>query len=81
MPARDAIEAARGKIERFRAAASVPRDEALILNLEEQPLLGIKRSLKPVHLPQAALNYLSPRKRVSYFFEQTVPQSSEGVAA
>ena len=29
MPARDAIEAARGKIERFRAAASLPRDEAL----------------------------------------------------
>jgi HD-GYP domain-containing protein (c-di-GMP phosphodiesterase class II) len=61
--------------------ASVPRDEALILNLEEQPLLGIKRSLKPVHLPQAALNYLSPRKRVSYFFEQAVLQSGEGVAA
>ncbi len=29
MSARDAIEAARGKIERFRAAASLPRDEAL----------------------------------------------------
>ncbi|MEI6223438.1 MAG: M3 family metallopeptidase [Deltaproteobacteria bacterium] len=29
MPARDAIEAARGKIERFRATASLPRDEAL----------------------------------------------------
>ncbi len=61
--------------------ASIPRDEALVLNLEEQPLLGIKRSLKPIHLPQAALNYLSPRKRVSYFFEQVVPMSGGAVAA
>ena len=50
--------------------SAIPKDEALILNLEEQPKLGIRRSLKPVHLPQAALSYLSPRKRISYFFEQ-----------
>ncbi len=49
----------------------IPRDEALILNLENEPQLGIRRSLKPMHLPQAALSYLSPRKRISYFFEQT----------
>lgn len=48
----------------------VPRDEALVVNLEETPQLGIKRSLKPLHLPQAAMSYLSPRKRISYFFEQ-----------
>lgn len=55
----------------------IPRDEALILNLESEPQLGIRRSLKPVHLPQAALSYLSPRKRISYFFEQT--PSPQGV--
>ncbi len=55
-----------------------PRDDVLLLNLEQQPECGIKRSLKPVHLPQAALSYLSPRKRISYFFEQTVrSQGSE----
>jgi HD-GYP domain-containing protein (c-di-GMP phosphodiesterase class II) len=58
---------------------AVPRDEALIVNLEEHPLLGIRRSLKPVHLPQAALNYLSPRKRVSYFFEQVAPFGAEAI--
>lgn len=47
----------------------VPREESLILNLESQPDLGIRRSLKPAMLPQAALDYLAPRQRVAYFFE------------
>ncbi|MFX5680455.1 hypothetical protein ABTE28_20380, partial [Acinetobacter baumannii] len=36
----------------------VPKDEALVLNLEEMPDLGIRRSLKPQFLPRAALDYL-----------------------
>lgn len=47
----------------------VPRDEALLLNLETEPRLGIRRSLKPQQLPAEALHYLSPRPRVAYFFE------------
>jgi hypothetical protein len=49
----------------------VPRDEALLLDLEvaEGGRLGIRRSLKPQQLPVDALNYLSPRARVGYFFE------------
>jgi putative nucleotidyltransferase with HDIG domain len=58
-----------------------PKDEALILNLEEVPECGIKRSLKPLHLPQAALSYLSPRKRISYFFDQKLmPEGTEAAA-
>jgi len=47
----------------------VPRDDALILDLETISGLGIRRSLKPQALPDAALSYLSPRPRVNYFFE------------
>jgi hypothetical protein len=47
----------------------VPRDEALIVDLEIVSGLGIRRSLKPLALPEAALGYLSPRPRVHYFFE------------
>jgi len=47
----------------------VSRDEALVLNLETVPRLGIRRSLKPQALPTEALDYLSPRTRVAYFFE------------
>ena len=47
----------------------VPRDEAVILDLEAASGLGIRRSLKPTSLPETALAYLSPRPRVNYFFE------------
>jgi HD-GYP domain-containing protein (c-di-GMP phosphodiesterase class II) len=48
----------------------VARAEALILDLEKMPQLGIRRSLKPSNLPAAALDYLAPRQRIAYFFEQ-----------
>jgi HD-GYP domain-containing protein (c-di-GMP phosphodiesterase class II) len=51
----------------------VPRDEALVLNLEESPDLGIRRSLKPEGLPRAAIEYLSPRARIAYFFDSASP--------
>jgi putative nucleotidyltransferase with HDIG domain len=47
----------------------VPRDEALVLDLEATEGLGIRRSLRPLQLPDAALAYLAPRPRVAYFFE------------
>ena len=47
----------------------IPKDEALILNLEETPDLGIRRSLKPQFLPRPSLDYLSPRARIAYFFD------------
>jgi len=49
--------------------AKVPKEEALILNLEEMPDLGIRRSLKPQFLPRHSLDYLSPRARIAYFFD------------
>jgi putative nucleotidyltransferase with HDIG domain len=48
---------------------AVPRDEALVVSLEAQPGVGIRRSVKPTQLPAAALEYLSPRHRVAYYFE------------
>ena len=48
----------------------VPRDEALVEDLELMTDLGIRRSLKPLQLPKAAFDYLSPRQRICYFFER-----------
>ncbi len=45
------------------------RDDALLLDLEAEPDLGIRRSLAPNKLPQPALDFLSPRPRVAYYFE------------
>ena len=47
----------------------VPIEEALLLNLDGQTDLGIRRSLKPGQLPAAARDYLSPHPRMVYFFE------------
>ena len=57
------------------------RDEALMLDLEQTPRLGIRRSLKPQQLPTASLIYLSPRARVAYFFEpEQVPETADAEA-
>jgi putative nucleotidyltransferase with HDIG domain len=55
----------------------VPKDEAPILDLETVPELGIRRSLKPAQLPRDALDYLSPRQRICYFFERAVSPGPE----
>ena len=57
----------------------VPRDEALIVDLDSLRGVGIRRSIKPQLLPIASLEYLAPRPRVSYFFEPL--QSTESAAA
>ncbi|MFT3953682.1 MAG: DUF3391 domain-containing protein [Piscinibacter sp.] len=51
----------------------VPRDEALILDLEKTTGLGVRRSLRPSQLPPNTLAYLSPRPRVAYYFEPAGP--------
>ena len=56
----------------------VPQDEALVIHLEEEPKVGIRRSLKPLKLPKAAFDYLSPRKRMCYFFERARETALEG---
>lgn len=48
----------------------IPREEALVICLDAEPELGIRRSLKPLQLPKSAYDYLSPRKRLCYFFER-----------
>ena len=58
----------------------VPRDEALIVDLESAQGLGIRRSVKPLQLPIESLEYLSPRPRVAYFFEP-VPVPEEAALA
>jgi hypothetical protein len=47
----------------------VPRADALTLDLEHQPDLGIRRSLPANKLPALVLDYLDPRPRVNYYFE------------
>lgn len=58
----------------------VPRDEALVIDLEDMDELGIRRSLKPLQLPKAAFDYLSPRKRMCYYFERARETGQDDLA-
>jgi HD-GYP domain-containing protein (c-di-GMP phosphodiesterase class II) len=58
---------------------AVAPEDAVHLDLEQSPQLGIRRSLKPVQLPARALDYLKPRQRISYFFD-VESAASEDVA-
>jgi putative nucleotidyltransferase with HDIG domain len=51
--------------------AAVPKNEALIIDLAQEPRLGIAASLRPAQLPREALEYLNPRQQLSYFVEPT----------
>jgi putative nucleotidyltransferase with HDIG domain len=53
----------------------VPKNEAIVVDLEQEPDVTVARTLKPRQLPQAVSDYLAPRKRMSYFFD-TPPGSA-----
>ncbi|HEU0188930.1 MAG TPA: HD domain-containing phosphohydrolase [Gallionella sp.] len=48
---------------------SVPKEEAVIISLEQESDLSISKSLRPGQLPREAHQYLNPRKRVTYYFD------------
>ena len=58
----------------------VPREDALLLELERMPGLGIRRSIKPLALPPETLGYLAPRPRAAYFFEPAREALAEAAA-
>jgi putative nucleotidyltransferase with HDIG domain len=50
----------------------VPKDGAIVVDLEQEPEVTVANTLRPQQLPAAVFDYLSPRKRTTYHF------SSEG---
>lgn len=48
--------------------ASVPREEAIIIDLEVQTDLNISKAIRPSTLTRSVYDYLSPRRRVTYYF-------------
>ena len=59
--------------------AAVPKHEAILVDMERETSLNIVKSLKPAQVPQDELLYLSPRKRVSYYFDAST--GGQGAAA
>ena len=57
--------------------AAVPRQEAVMVDLDREAGLSIAKCLRPILLPPAVYAYLSPRKRITYFFDSDSPVSEE----
>lgn len=47
----------------------IPKDEAVIVNLDRDPDLNIAKNLRAAQLPREVYQYLSPRKRTTYYFD------------
>jgi putative nucleotidyltransferase with HDIG domain len=48
---------------------NVPKDEAILIDMERETDLNIAKAIRPAQVPLEIYNYLSPRKRVSYYFD------------
>jgi len=48
---------------------NVPKDEAIIIDMEKESDLVVARTLRPSELDPAAKAYLSPKKRMTVFFD------------
>lgn len=47
----------------------VPREQAILVDLESEPELSISRALRPEQLSEPMFKYLSPRQRITYYFD------------
>jgi len=56
---------------------AIAAEDALLLDLEAQPDLGIRRSVRPAAVPAPAQAWLSPRQRVVYYFEPHLADEPE----
>ena len=53
--------------------AQVPKEEALLLNLADEPDLSVTATVRPGDLPPEVYDYLSPRSRISYYADAGAP--------
>ncbi len=58
--------------------ADVPKEEAMLLDMDSEPDLSIAKAIRPGQVPREVYNYLSPRKRVSYYFDASAPKPKVG---
>lgn len=53
----------------------VPKSEAIIVDLADEPEVAVECVVRPADLSPAALRYLSPRRRLSYFHSHKAQES------
>ena len=58
--------------------AGIPKSEAILVDLARETDLNIAKAIRPAQVPGEVYNYLSPRKRVSYYFDAGKPGQDAG---
>ncbi|AYH43263.1 metal-dependent phosphohydrolase [Azoarcus sp. DN11] len=53
--------------------ANIPKEEAMLADLAREQDLNIAKAIRPAQVPLEIYNYLSPRRRVSYYFDAGQP--------
>lgn len=57
---------------------AVPKEEALLVDLADEGALEILRTFRSTELPRDVFEYLSPRRRITYYFNETAATPSRG---
>jgi len=60
--------------------AEIPKEEAILIDLEHEEDVNIAKAIRPAQLPREIYNYLSPRKQVSYYFDAGNPNKDAAKA-
>ncbi len=58
--------------------AGVPKEEAILLDMERETDFNIAKAIRPNQVAREVYNYLSPRKRVSYYFDASAASPKSG---
>jgi putative nucleotidyltransferase with HDIG domain len=58
--------------------ADVPKEEAILVDMDRETEVNIAKAIRPAQLPSHIYNYLSPRKHVSYYFDARHPDKAKG---
>ena len=53
--------------------AQVPKEEAILVDMDSEGDVNIAKAIRPVQLPREIFAYLSPRQQVSYYFDASAP--------
>ena len=56
--------------------AEIPKEEAILVDMESESDVNIAKAIRPAQLPREIYNYLSPRKQVSYYFDASAPNKA-----
>jgi len=58
--------------------SEVPKEEAILLDMERETEFNIAKAIRPAQVPREVYNYLSPRKRISYYFDPAPGRPAQG---